>query len=256
MRVYVEGLDLSNAVATVIKATSNKTTNPILEGIKLTADGEYLTLSATDGELAIERKIPADVKFEGAIVVPGKLFAEFVKKLDGEQIELLLDENNKLKLRYTDSEVYIQCQSADEFPRIQEIEHAQFFEVNQRDLKELIEKTKDFNKLYLNIALNYGSYLELTNATKEIANKVVNKQLKIDEISDVTITNHLYTKELPPIDLMIRTGGEKRLSNFMLYQLAYSEIAFIDVLWPDFNKKEFYGVLKDFSSRNRRYGGL
>ena len=108
----------------------------------------------------------------------------------------------------------------------------------------------------MNIALNYGSYLELTNATKEIANKVVNKQLKIDEISDVTITNHLYTKELPPIDLMIRTGGEKRLSNFMLYQLAYSEIAFIDVLWPDFNKKEFYGVLKDFSSRNRRYGGL
>ena len=126
----------------------------------------------------------------------------------------------------------------------------------KRKIKELIEKTKNFDKLYLNIALNYGSYLELTNATKEIANKVVNKQLKIDEISDVIITNHLYTRELPPIDLMIRTGGEKRLSNFMLFQLAYSEIAFIDVLWPDFNKKEFYDVLKDFSKRNRRYGGL
>lgn len=123
-------------------------------------------------------------------------------------------------------------------------------------IKELIEKTKHFDKLYLNIALNYGSYLELTNATKEIANKVVNKQLNIDEISDVTITNHLYTRELPPIDLMIRTGGEKRLSNFMLYQLAYSEIAFIDVLWPDFSKREFYDVLKDFGKRNRRYGGL
>ena len=123
-------------------------------------------------------------------------------------------------------------------------------------IKELIEKTKDFDKLYLNIALNYGSYLELTNATKEIANKVVNQQLKIDEINDIVITNHLYTKELPQIDLMIRTGGEKRLSNFMLFQLAYSEIAFIDVLWPDFNKKEFYDVLKDFSKRNRRYGGL
>ncbi|MGN1212551.1 MAG: DNA polymerase III subunit beta [Christensenellales bacterium] len=141
MRVYVEGTDLSNAVATVIKATSTKTTNPILEGIKLTAEGEYLNLSATDGELAIERKIPADVKFEGSVVVPGKLFAEFVKKLDGEQIELLLDENNKLKLKYTDSEVFMQCQSAEEFPRIQEIEHAQFFEVKQKDLKELIEKT-------------------------------------------------------------------------------------------------------------------
>lgn len=123
-------------------------------------------------------------------------------------------------------------------------------------IKELIEKTKHFNKLYLNIALNYGSYLEMTNACKEIANKVVNKQLNIDEISDVVISNHLYTKELPPIDLMIRTGGEKRLSNFMLYQLAYSEISFIDVLWPDFTKKEFYEVLQDFSKRNRRYGGL
>ena len=123
-------------------------------------------------------------------------------------------------------------------------------------IEELIEKTKHFDKLYLNIALNYGSYLELTSATKEIANKVVNQQLKIDEINDVVITNHLYTKELPPIDLMIRTGGEKRLSNFMLFQLAYSEIAFIDVLWPDFNKKEFYDVLKDFNKRNRRYGGL
>lgn len=141
MRVYVEGLDLSNAVATVIKATSSKTTNPILEGIKLTAEGEYLTLSATDGELAIERKIPADVKFEGSIVVPGKLFGEFSRKLDGEQIELCLDENNKLKLKYTDSEVFIQCQSAEEFPRIQEIESAQFFEIKQQDLKEIIDKT-------------------------------------------------------------------------------------------------------------------
>lgn len=141
MRVYVEGLDLSNAVATVLKATSTKTTNPILEGIKLTAQDEYLTLSATDGELAIERKIPADCKFDGSVVVPGKLFAEFVRKLDGEQIELCLDELNKLKIKYTDSEVFIQCQSADEFPKIQEIENAQFFEINQKDLKEIIEKT-------------------------------------------------------------------------------------------------------------------
>ncbi len=123
-------------------------------------------------------------------------------------------------------------------------------------IEELIEKTKHFDKLYLNIALNYGSYLEITNACKEIANKVVNKQLTIDEISDVVISNHLYTKELPPIDLMIRTGGEKRLSNFMLFQLAYSEIAFVNTLWPDFTKKEFYNVLQDFNKRNRRYGGL
>lgn len=141
MRIFCEGLDLSSAVMTVIKATSSKTTNPILEGIKLKAENDCLTLSATDGELAIEKKIPADIKFNGEIVVPGKLFAEFVKKLDGEQIELCLNEQNQLKIKYTDSEMYLQCQSAEEFPNIQEIDNAQFFEIKQCDLKDVIEKT-------------------------------------------------------------------------------------------------------------------
>lgn len=141
MRVYCDGLELSNAVMTVIKATSAKTTNPILEGIKIKADGEYLTLSATDGELAIEKKIPADVKLAGEIVVPGKLFGEFVKKINNEQIEICLDEKNQLKIKYTDSEVFIQCQSADEFPTIQQIENAQFFEIKTQDLKDIIDKT-------------------------------------------------------------------------------------------------------------------
>ena len=84
MRIFCEGFELANAMTTVIKATSTRTTNPILEGIKLKADDEYLILSATDGELAIEKKIPADVKLAGEVVVPGKLFAEFVRKLSGE----------------------------------------------------------------------------------------------------------------------------------------------------------------------------
>ena len=141
MRLYCEGMELSNAVMTVIKATSTKTTNPILEGIKLKAESDSLVLSATDGELAIEKKIPADVKLGGEIVVPGKLFGEFVKKLDNEQIELFLDEHNQLNLKYTDSVVHIQCQSAEEFPNIQQIENAQFFEVNQADFKDIIDKT-------------------------------------------------------------------------------------------------------------------
>jgi DNA polymerase-3 subunit beta len=141
MRVYCEGLELSNAVMTVIKATSTKTTNPILEGIKLKADDEYLTLTATDGELAIEKKIPADVKLAGEIVVPGKLFAEFVRKLNNEQIQLVLDEHNQLKIKYTDSELFIQCQSASEFPNIQQIKNAQFFEIKQQDLKDIIDRT-------------------------------------------------------------------------------------------------------------------
>ena len=141
MRVFCEGMDLSNAVSTVIKATSTKTTNPILEGIKLKADDDFLTLSATDGELAIEKKIPADVKLAGEVVVPGKLFSEFVRKLSSEQIQLVLDEKNQLKIKYTDSELFIQCQSANEFPEIKQIENAQFFEIKQEDLKEIIEST-------------------------------------------------------------------------------------------------------------------
>ena len=141
MRAYCEGLELSNAVMTVIKATSTKTTNPILEGIKLKVQDNYIVLSATDGELAIEKKIPADVKINGEIVVPGKLFAEFVKKISSEQIQLVLDERNQLKIKYTDSELFIQCQSAEEFPSIQQIENAQFFEIKQNDLKEVIDRT-------------------------------------------------------------------------------------------------------------------
>lgn len=141
MRLYCEGMDLANAVMTVIKATSTKTTNPILEGIKLKAESDNLILSATDGELAIEKKIHADVKLGGEIVVPGKLFGEFVKKLDSEQIELYLDERNQLNLKYTDSVVHIQCQSAEEFPNIQQIENAQFFEINQADFKDAIDRT-------------------------------------------------------------------------------------------------------------------
>ncbi|HAJ77837.1 MAG TPA: DNA polymerase III subunit beta [Clostridiales bacterium] len=141
MRVFCEGVELSNAVMTVIKATSSKTTNPILEGIKLVAEDEWLTLSATDGELAIEKKIPADVKLSGEIVVPGKLFSEFVKKLSSEQIQLILDEKNQLKIKYTDSELFIQCQSASEFPSIKQIENAQFFTMKQTELKDVIDRT-------------------------------------------------------------------------------------------------------------------
>ena len=141
MKLYCEGLDLSDAVLKVIKAASNKTINPILECIKLKAEDGELTLICTDGELAIEKKIKADIRMEGETVVPGKLFSEFVKKLSNEQIELDLNENNQLKIKYTDSEMYIQCQDVNEFPNIQQINNAQFFTLKQTDLKQIIEKT-------------------------------------------------------------------------------------------------------------------
>ena len=98
MKLICEGLDLSDAVLKVIKATATRTTNPILEGIKIKASQDSLTLTATDLEISIEKTIPADVKIEGEVVVPGKFFADFIKKLSNEQIELTLTEKNLLKM--------------------------------------------------------------------------------------------------------------------------------------------------------------
>ena len=126
----------------------------------------------------------------------------------------------------------------------------------QKTLNKAIEETKDYNKFYFNVCLNYGSYAELVKATKEIATLVKDNKLDIKDINSETINNHLYTKDLPPVDLLIRTSGEVRLSNFMLFQLAYSEFIFSDTYWPDFSKEEFIKCLNIYNNRNRRYGGL
>ncbi|MGD9901481.1 MAG: DNA polymerase III subunit beta [Spirochaetales bacterium] len=141
MRVFCQGLDLSEAVLKVIKAASNRTTNPILEGIKITAEDNQLILVATDGELAIEKRIIADVKIEGETVVPGKFFSEYVRRLTNEQIELTLNEHNQLKIKYTDSEVFIACMNVLEFPNVQKIDSGEYFEIEQKELKDIINKT-------------------------------------------------------------------------------------------------------------------
>ncbi len=141
MKLICDGLDLSDAVMKVIKATSQKTTNPVLEGIKLVAEDDCLTLSATDLELAMERKIKADIFIEGEIVVPGKFFAEYIKKLTNEQIELNSTDNNMLTIKYTDSSGSIQVLSAEEFPVIKTLEDAEYFEITAKDLKSLINKS-------------------------------------------------------------------------------------------------------------------
>ena len=141
MKLICEGLDLSDAVLKVIRATAVRTTNPILEGIKLHASEDTLTLSATDLEISIEKTIAADVKIPGDVVVPGKFFADFVKKLSNEQIELTLTDQNTIKIKYTDSEGYLQCMSSDEFPIIREMTAPEKITIKRTDLKELIEKT-------------------------------------------------------------------------------------------------------------------
>ncbi len=141
MKLVCEGLDLSESVLKVIKGTSNKTTNPILEGIKLTAENDSLVLSATDLELAIIKTIKAEVFLDGETVVPGRFFSEFIKKLTNEQIELNLDETNKMTIKYTDSVTNVQCLNASEFPTIKNLTESEFFEVNGKDFKNLINKT-------------------------------------------------------------------------------------------------------------------
>ena len=141
MKLICEGLDLSDAVLKVIKATASRTTNPILEGIKLKASEDVLTLSATDLEISIEKSIPADVKIAGEVVVPGKFFADFVKKLSSEQIELSTTNQNTMKIKYTDSEGFLQCMNAEEFPVIKPFNEGDNFTISKFDFRELINKT-------------------------------------------------------------------------------------------------------------------
>ena len=141
MKVICDGADLSDAVLKVSKGTSNKTTNPILEGIKVVAEEDYITLSATDLELSIEKTIKAMVQIEGEMVVPGKFFCEYIKKLNNEQIELSVDDKNILSIKYTDSVGKIQCLNSVEFPQIKQIDDSTYFEMSQKDLKSLINKS-------------------------------------------------------------------------------------------------------------------
>jgi undecaprenyl diphosphate synthase len=124
----------------------------------------------------------------------------------------------------------------------------------QKVLKEVILQTKNNTKIVLTLALSYGAKQEIVNAFKNISKKVVNKELNIEEIDENTINNHLYTFNLPNVDLMIRTSGEKRISNFLLWQMAYAELYFTNVLWPDFREEHFYDAIIDYQNRERRFG--
>lgn len=123
-------------------------------------------------------------------------------------------------------------------------------------IEEIEHNTKDHTGITLTLCIDYGSYDEITTAVKKIANDVKNGLLEPSDITQDTITNNLFTSNLPPLDLLIRTSGEYRISNYLLWQMAYSELYFTDVLWPDFNTNELHKALISFQGRNRRYGGL
>ncbi len=121
-------------------------------------------------------------------------------------------------------------------------------------LREGIEDTKSNNRMTLTLALNYSSRWELSNAMRQIAHKVSAGTLGMDQIDDDCISQHLTTAQMPDPELLIRTSGEHRVSNFLLWQLAYTEFYFTDIFWPEFTKEEFYKAILDFQLRERRFG--
>lgn len=129
-------------------------------------------------------------------------------------------------------------------------------ESTRKAVEDAIEQTKNNTGLKLIFALNYGSKDEIVTAVKRIAQGTANNEYKVEEIDEQLISDNLFTKDTPDPDLLIRTSGEQRISNFLLWQIAYSEFIFTKVAWPDFVEEEFYKALLEYQSRDRRFGGL
>lgn len=124
----------------------------------------------------------------------------------------------------------------------------------QDGIRGIEERTKNKTGLTVNIAINYGGRAEMTYVAKRIAEEVVNGNMKSEDITEETLSKYLQTKDSPDPELIIRTGGENRLSGFLLWQSAYSELYFTDVLWPDFNKEELEKAIAEFNNRKRNFG--
>ncbi len=124
----------------------------------------------------------------------------------------------------------------------------------RRELQDVIEKTSGNSHMVLTLALSYGSREELTHCIRQIADKVKSGELNTEAVDESVINKHLYTQNLPDVDLLIRTSGEQRISNFLLWQIAYAELYFTKILWPDFRKKDLYEAIYNYQNRERRFG--
>jgi len=124
----------------------------------------------------------------------------------------------------------------------------------KKELIEVIRQTKENDRMTLTLALSYGSREEIVKTIKEISLKVKNNLISPSDIDESLINNHLYTRDLPDVDLLIRTSGEQRISNFLLWQIAYAELHFTETLWPDYTKEHLITAILDYQNRERRFG--
>ena len=127
-------------------------------------------------------------------------------------------------------------------------------ELVQEQLMNIEENKKNNSKTNLVLALSYGSQREILNAVKKIAQDVKQGKINVEDIDEKVFENHLYTKDFPPVDLLIRTSGEVRISNFLLWQIAYAELQFLDIYWPDFSEEDLFQCILNYQNKERRFG--
>ena len=124
----------------------------------------------------------------------------------------------------------------------------------RKELQDVIDKTSGNSRMILTLALSYGSREEITSCIKQIAAKAKSGELNPDAVDESVINEHLYTRNLPDVDLLIRTSGEQRISNFLLWQIAYAELYFTKILWPDYRKNDLFEAIYNYQNRERRFG--